>query len=112
MRILFLYAFLFLAASLLAQTETKDTLTKTTHVRIKNGLISFKQNLPPEDAQVYITVKLQNESDGYYQIKYRVGKNSIYEIEKKKVDSPAASTLKVIGGLLSIVVVVFTIIKR
>lgn len=81
-------------------------------IKIKKGNITFKRSQPPAEVQTYIITKLQNEKDGHYRITYRPGNDAMFDLKKKKVDSPATETFKAIGGLVILTLTVLYIVKK
>lgn len=84
----------------------------TVLIKIKNGNITFKRTQPPPDVQTYIITKMQNEKDGHYRITYKPGIDAMYDLKKKKVDSPAAETFKVIGGLAMLTLSILYVVSK
>lgn len=79
------------------------------YVKIKKGVITFRKIQPPEDVRAYIAIKLQNEKDGHYNVKYKTGTESMYDLSKKKVEGPGEAIFKVIGGLIVLTLAVLRI---
>lgn len=81
----------------------------TTKVKVKNGIIEFKNNFPPVEMQHLISKKIEALPNGLYQINYEAGQvmdESFVVIKPTKIKSP---TGKILGGILLVAVVLFVL---
>jgi hypothetical protein len=82
-----------------------------TTVKIKNGAVTYKKDLPPTDFQSIISEKLKNEPNGLYVVKYEVGQvmgDNFIKTEKTKKTNlvlqilSTTSTVLAFAGILLI----------
>jgi hypothetical protein len=88
MEIIVVFWLLFLYAFASAQGQENDFQKGITNVKIKNGIVSFKKQVPPAEIQMYLTSKLVGERNGFYEIEYEmedVSNESTLSIKKEKL---------------------------
>lgn len=85
---------------------TIDFARGITEVKIKNGIVSFKKDIPENYTQIQIMEKLKSENNGRYLVKYEIGAimgESILNVEIEKTKSNGAKVLRTVAGAVLII---------
>ncbi len=74
-----------------------------THIKIKDGVVTYKKYLPPAEIQESLSQKLKTLSNGLYHVKYKTGKvmgQSFITTENEKMVTTGGRILRVTGAIV------------